>query len=494
MPGETYEALYRISQLFNSILDPDLLFEQVMDEALKTMNAERGLVILIDEKTGAQEVRVARHIERELAKELSAVSQTALKEVLDKREARVYLDAPGAFPAARSVIIGQVRSIAIAPLLTRGRLIGAIYLDSRTDRNVFHDDILPFVKSFASIAALAIENARLYQGLSEESSRLRAVLGQWRQFPEIIGRSRVMQAVYELMNRVIPTDAPVIISGETGTGKELVARAIHYNGPRKNQPFVPVNCGAIPENLLESELFGYRKGAFTGAVTDRKGLFEAANGGTIFLDEVADLPLSLQPKLLRVLQSGEIRWVGDTQTFKVDIRVISATNKNLPAEVKAGEFRDDLFYRLNVIPLDLPPLRQRRDDIPLLVNRFLAASADRLGKQISGISQAALARLIEYSWPGNVRQLENVVERAAVLCPGPKVSEADIMLTQPEPGVLPDNAPVAEIEKRAVLERLKQFNGNRTRAAASLGISRRTLLNKLAEWKADEEHGEIRDS
>jgi len=494
MPGETYDALYRISQLFNSILDPDLLFEQVMDEALKTMNAERGLVILIDEKTGAQEVKVARHIERELAKELSPVSQTALRQALDRREATVYLDAPGAFPAARSVIIAQVRSIAIAPLLTRGRLIGAIYLDTRTDRNVFHDDILPFIKSFASIAALAIENARLYQGLSDESSRLRAVLGQWRQFPEIIGHSQAMLAVYELMNRVIPTDAPVLIFGETGTGKELVARAIHYSGPRKNQPFVPVNCGAIPDSLLESELFGHRKGAYTGAVTDRKGLFEAANGGTIFLDEVADLPLSLQPKLLRVLQSGEIRWVGDTQTYKVDVRVISATNKNLPAAVASGKFRDDLFYRLNVIPLDLPPLRQRRDDIPLLVNHFLAASTDRLGKQISGISQAALARLIEYSWPGNVRQLENVVERAAVLCPGPKISDEDIMLTRPEPGVLPDNAPVAEIEKRVVLERLKQFNGNRTRTAASLGISRRTLLNKLAEWKANEEHGEIRDS
>ncbi|UCG42727.1 MAG: sigma-54-dependent Fis family transcriptional regulator [candidate division WOR-3 bacterium] len=488
---QVYEALYRIGQLFNSILEPGELLGRVMDEALSTMNAERGLLMLTTGPEGDMEVAAARNIEGAIDKELSQVSRTALKEVLESREPRVFLDAPGAFPAAQSIIVSGVRSIACAPLVCKERVIGAIYLDSRTDRNVFHEDALPFLRAFAGVAALAIENARMYEALASESRELRAAAKQWQQFPEIVGRSASMKPVYEMMNRVIPTDASVLISGETGTGKELVARAIHFNGPRARQPFVPVNCGAIPANLLEAELFGFRKGAFTGAVTDKRGLFEVANSGTIFLDEVADLPVSLQPKLLRVLQNGEIRWVGDTRTVHVDVRVVSATNRNLPGMVSRGEFREDLYYRLNVIPVELPPLRRRRDDLPLLVNHFLKQSAERLGKKVEGIAGAALDRLVKHSWPGNVRELENVVERAVVLCSGSKLEVSDIMLQDPasvgaEDALLDSNASVAEIEKKVVLERLRQFNGNRTRTAASLGISRRTLLNKLAEWKKED--------
>jgi Nif-specific regulatory protein len=486
MSTETYEPLYRVSQLLNSILDPDLLLEQVMDEALKSVNAERGLLVLTDEKTGSLEVKAARGIDRAIEKELSEASQTALNEVLTRREGKIYLDAPSAFPASRSIIIGHVRSIACVPLICKGRQVGAIYVDSRTDKNVFREDALRFLTMFAGIAALAIENARLIQTLTSESSQLRATMREWHQFPEIIGRSRAIQTVYGLMNRVIPSDAPVLILGETGTGKELVARAIHYSGPRHAQPFVTVNCGAIPENLLESELFGYRKGAFTGATTDKKGLLETANGGTVFLDEISDLPLLLQPKLLRVLQSGEVRWVGDTKDFVVDVRVISATNQSLSELVKARKFREDLYYRLNVVPIELPPLRSRREDIPLLVSHFLKQSAKRQAKPIAGIEQAALSRLLGHSWPGNIRELENVLERATVLSTGPKITESDIMLTPAESDDLKVEGSVAEIEKRVVLERLRQFNGNRTRAALSLGISRRTLLNKLAEWKQEE--------
>jgi Nif-specific regulatory protein len=491
MPTEPYEALYRIGQLFNSILEPAELLGRVMDEALSTMNAERGLLMLIPGAGREMEVATARNIEGAIDRELSLVSRTALREVLESREPRVFIDAPGTFPAAQSIIVSGVRSIACAPLVCKERVIGAIYLDSRTDKNVFNEDALPFLRAFAGVAALAIENARMYEALASESRELRAAARQWQQFPEIVGRSEPMKSVYEMMNRVIPTDAAVLISGETGTGKELVARAIHFNGPRAKQPFVPVNCGAIPENLLEAELFGHRKGAFTGAVTDRRGLFEAANGGALFLDEVADLPLVLQPKLLRVLQNGEIRWVGDNRTFHVDVRVISASNRNLPDMVARGHFREDLFYRLNVIPVELPPLRRRRDDLPLLVNHFLRQSAGRLGKKVDGIAGAALDKLVRHSWPGNVRELENVIERAVVLCSGSKLGEDDILLQDPatsgsEDELLDSTASVAEIEKKAVLDRLKQFNGNRTRAAASLGISRRTLLNKLAEWKKDD--------
>jgi Nif-specific regulatory protein len=485
-----YEALYRVSQLFNSILDPELLLEQVMDEALKSVNAERGLLVLTDEKTGALEVMVARGIDRAIEKEMSEASQTALKEVLTRQEGKIYLDAQKAFPAAQSIIIGQVRSIACVPLVCKGHLVGAIYVDSRTDKNIFREDALRFLTAFAGIAALAIENARLYQTLASESSQLRSAMREWQQFPEIIGRSPAMQTVYELMNRVIPSDAPVLILGETGTGKELVARAIHYSGPRRAQPFMALNCGGIPENLLESELFGYRKGAFTGAVTDKKGLLETANGGTVFLDEISDLPLALQPKLLRVLQSGEVRWVGDTTNFTVDVRIISATNQDLAGLVRAKKFREDLYYRLNVVPVELPPLRSRREDIPLLVSHFLKQTAERQSKPIAGIEPAALDRLLHHSWPGNIRELENVIERATVLSTGSKITEQDIMLTPAESDDLQVEGSVAEIEKRVVLERLREFNGNRTRAALSLGISRRTLLNKLAEWKQEEEAGD----
>jgi Nif-specific regulatory protein len=494
--GEISESLYRIGQLFNSILDPDRLFEQVLDEALKVLNAERAMVLLangggpgaLDIEGAKLEVRACRNIDRAATEVLSDVSRTALAEVVRTRDARVWTDAPRDLPASESIIFGQVHSIAGAPLVSRDKVIGVIYVDSRSDRNVFHEDALPFLKSFASIAALAIENARLYEELARQTGQLRETVRQWQQFPEIIGHSAEMQRVYEMMNRVIPRDAPVIITGETGTGKELVARAIHFNGPRKQGQFVAVNCGAIPENLLESELFGHRRGSFTGAVVDKKGLIEAAGSGTLFLDEVSELPVPLQPKLLRVLQDGEVRRVGDTSPFHVDVRVISATNKSLPTLVKAGKFREDLYYRLNVIPIELPPLRRRREDIPLLVNHFLQQDAERLGKPVRGLARDALGRLVDYPWPGNVRQLENAIERACVLCTGDELGIRDLMLEDVPAADAPDDtASVAEIEKRVVLERLKLFNGNRTRTAASLGISRRTLLNKLAEWKHDEE-------
>lgn len=493
MRGEAKPAaeagLFRISQLFNSILDPDLLFERVMDEALAQMNAERGFIVLGSDPDQL-ELKVARQFQHSLKNGLSDISQTALREVLSQRRARVWLDAPKELAAAQSVIIGQVRSIACSPLICRGRLLGAIYVDSRTDRNVFGEDILDFLTAFAGIAALALENARLVQQLEAEKDDLAVHLGRDR-FPEIVGRSQTMQQVFDLMSRVLPASSPVLIHGETGTGKELVARAIHYNGPRKDGPFVPVNCGAIPENLLESELFGHARGAFTGAVSDRKGLFASADGGTIFLDEVGELPLALQPKLLRVLQDGEVRRVGDTKTTRLDVRVISATNRNPNKLVKEGKFREDLYYRLNVIPIELPPLRDRKEDIPLLAAHFLRLSSARTSKRVLGITEPALKRLCDYSWPGNIRQLENVIERAVVLCAGEKLAEEDISLPGDEDaGNKTQNVStgtVADIEKQVVLERLERFGGNRTKTAASLGISRRTLLNRLAEWKKEEE-------
>ncbi len=486
-PSNTsFSALFRISQLFNAILDPDELFDRVMDEAVAALSAERGLLLLAEPDATHLAVRAARQLDGR--QDLSPASQSVLREVLESDQPRVYLDAPGSFPAAQSIIMPQVRSVACAPLSCKGRLVGAVYLDSRTSHHVFPDDALEFLRAFAGVAALAIENARLHRELVDEAEQLRQAARQWSQFPEIIGSSPAMQEVYGLMNRVIPTDAAVLLLGETGTGKELVARAIHYNGPRQRQAFVCVNCGAIPEGLLESELFGTVKGAYTGAVADRRGLFETAHGGTVFLDEIADMPMSLQPKLLRVLQSGEARPVGGTRTTNIDARVISATNRDLDALVREGKFREDLYYRLNVFPFELPPLRRRLDDIPLLAHHFLAAAAKRLNKPVRGIEPQALALLAGYAWPGNVRQLENVIERATVLAAGAQLAAADIILPAAKPsgpGTIDPSSSMAAIEKRTVLERLRQFGGNRSRTAASLGISRRTLLNKLAEWKEE---------
>lgn len=480
-----FKALYEISQLLNSILDTERLFEKVLDVAIESVNAERGFIVLIDE-FGNLEVKVGRKMDGIIEKELSELSQTAFKAMLKNREPKFYIDAQTAFPKADSVMLKEIKSIACAPLICRGNLIGGIYVDTRTERALFNEETLQFLIAFANIAALAIENAKLYQSLLRENIELKTVLKEWHEFPEIISRSEKMKRVYELMNQVIPTDVTVFINGETGTGKELVARAIHYNGYRKNKSFVTINCSAIPQELLESELFGYRKGSFTGATTDRKGLFESTHGGTIFLDEISDLPLALQPKILRVLQDGEIRRLGDTKNSYIDVRVISATHRNLIELVKVEKFREDLYYRLNVVSIELPPLRERKEDIPLLINHFIKKYSRKLGKEVNGITKEALNRLAEYNWPGNIRELENVIECALVLCKGASLKEEDLNIKVITETELNRGKTLAEIEKNEILKSLKRFSGNRTKTAESLGISLRTLQYKLSQYKDED--------
>jgi len=308
-------------------------------------------------------------------------------------------------------------------------------------------------------------------------------------FCEIIGKNSKMQKIYDLIETVAPTNATVLITGESGTGKRLIARALHFCNPyRKDKPFVEVSCGALPENLLESELFGHVKGSFTGALRDRKGRFEVASGGTIFLDEIDTFSPKLQVKLLRVLQEGEFERVGDTKTIKVDVRVIAATNQDLKKLIKEGLFREDLYYRLNVIPIHVPPLRERKDDIPLLVEHFLKKSSQRLkNKVIRDISQEVLELLLAYDWPGNVRELENIVERAVILCKGERIEVDDLPEFFKEINKnqkkVKDNLSLKEIvklsEKELIEKVLKECRGNRKKAAQVLGINRTTLYNKL---------------
>jgi len=307
-------------------------------------------------------------------------------------------------------------------------------------------------------------------------------------FNEIIGESEAIQQVLWLVSQVADTDCTVLIQGESGTGKELIARAIHHHSSRHLAPLIAVNCTALPENLLESELFGHVRGAFTGAIKDRKGLFQEAEKGTLFLDEIGDLTPQLQVKLLRALQDGEIRRVGDNQSIHINVRIIAATNKELEQEVVCGRFRDDLYYRLNVIPIHMPPLRTRKEDIPLLINHFLDKTAIRMSKPRLQLTTEALHRLLEYNWPGNIRELENFIERLTALCREELVHETEVIRhlsrsTRPSTSlILPGEYTLAEIEKRAILETLQRFQNNQRVAAEKLGISTTTLWRKLKDY------------
>jgi len=325
--------------------------------------------------------------------------------------------------------------------------------------------------------------------LRREVSRLRKEVHKEYSFHQILGKSKPIQAVFDLIRRVADSPTNVLITGESGTGKELVAKAIHYNSDRKDAPFIPVNCAAIPEQLLESELFGHMRGAFTDAKLDKRGLFEEAQKGTLFLDEISELPLMLQAKILRAIQEKEIRRVGANKPISVDVRIIAATNLNLSEEVKNKRFREDLYYRLNVIELKLPPLRERREDIPLLVEAFLKKCGEARGKGVKGVSEAALAMLMDYAWPGNVRELENIIERAVTLSRGEKISPDDLPASvqgaRGDRRVLDEAAektlPLHDLEKEYIKKVLDKCGGNKYQAAHALGIDRKTLYRKLAE-------------
>ncbi|KAF4515785.1 hypothetical protein B566_EDAN000020 [Ephemera danica] len=341
-----------------------------------------------------------------------------------------------------------------------------------------------------------VERAVRESALRREVSRLRKEVHKEYSFHHILGKSKAIQAVFDLIRRVADSPANVLITGESGTGKELVAKAIHYNSDRKDAPFVPVNCAAIPEQLLESELFGHMRGSFTDAKSDKRGLFEEAQKGTLFLDEISELPIMLQAKLLRAIQEKEVRRVGANKPIAVDVRIIAATNLHLAEEIKAKRFRDDLFYRLNVIEVVLPPLRDRREDIPILVDAFLEKCAAVRNKEVKGVSESALAMLMDYGWPGNVRELENVVERAVTLNRGERIAPGDlpsaVQGARGDRRVLDEAAekmlPLHEIEQEYIKKILDKTGGNKYQAAQALGIDRKTLYRKLGEIEDAKTH------
>ncbi|HJY83422.1 MAG TPA: sigma 54-interacting transcriptional regulator [Candidatus Binatia bacterium] len=394
----------------------------------------------------------------------------------------------------------KTKSLICVPLKTKDRIIGVLEAINKLEGSFFQEDVR-LLESLASQLALAIENARLIQALQaarerlrEENLYLREESGQVARFATLIGASPRMQEVYRLVERVLSTMATVLITGESGTGKELIAQVIHHEGPRAKGPFIAINCAAIPETLLEAELFGYEKGAFTGATHRKLGRFELAAGGTLFLDEIGEMNPALQVKLLRVLQEKQFERVGGTETIATDARIIAATNQNLDQLIPRGKFRQDLFYRLNVYPIPLPPLRERKEDILPLASHFLRKYNKELRREITGLSPEARELLSSYHWPGNVRELENVMERAVILCQGPVVTGQDLPLSllkqqrsvQPVSGeafkLPPGGIALAELEKQLILQALKQANNNKVQAGKLLGLSRTQLRTRMQHY------------
>jgi DNA-binding NtrC family response regulator len=348
-------------------------------------------------------------------------------------------------------------------------------------------DFLPKPFSLDHLTVV-VEKALEVRKLRDENRELREALGERYKFENIIGRSQAMQDIFATITRVAGTRATVLLAGESGVGKDMIARAIHQHSPRRDRPFVKINCTAIPENLMESELFGYEKGAFTGANISKPGKFEAADTGTVFLDEIGDVPPSIQVKLLRVLQEREFERLGSNKTLQTDVRVVAATNVDLRAALEQGTFREDLYYRLNVLPINIPPLRERKEDIPFLAEHFVKKLKKDLGTPVQSISDAAIQRLLEYHWPGNVRELENVIERSMVLASGSVLEAGDIKLDlAPKPRLasadnfLPEGMTLDDHERSIIREALHRADGNKSQAARLLGLTRNALRYRLSQ-------------
>jgi serine/threonine-protein kinase PknK len=507
--GMRPEQAAELERILRSLGDRErlsVLLDRVLDALVLWTGVERGL-LLMRAPDGRLLPRAARNLARaDLAGEQLALSHTLATRALEARAPVVAVDAAGELPGmVQSVHALKLRSVLALPLLARGEVLGVVYLDDRLRKGAFGPRELSWAQTIAQLAAVAILDARtnvLLRRAARRAQRASAELAETlakreaevdalarelsvqrtgratrHRYERIIGDSEPMQKLLGLVDRVAASDVPVLIFGESGSGKELIARAIHDNGPRAARAFVGENCGAIPEGLLESALFGHVRGAFTGADRPRAGLFEVADRGTLFLDEIGEMSLAMQTKLLRVLEDGMVRPVGSERARKVEVRVVAATHRDLPAMVKARTFREDLFYRLDIVPLRIPPLRARPGDIPMLVQHFLKAHAR--GADIR-VTKAALAKLVGYAWPGNVRQLENEVRRAIVLGDGvidveqlsPELAGAAASATVRVADGLNVRERIDALEVELVQKALERTKGNQTQAAKLLGLSR----------------------
>jgi transcriptional regulator with GAF, ATPase, and Fis domain len=472
--GRNLNALLKISRMVHSISDLDQLQGQILELIFEVVPAERG-AILLDGKGSEKFSSLFAHPGPAKGAEPVRVSRTITRQVMDQGVAILGADVPGngSFNGVDSLVSFKVRSLLCVPLTVFKKVLGCIYLDTTSPGTRFDRDHLELVASIAGISAVALENARRLQWLEQENQRLAAEINLQH---NMVGESTAMKEVYHFLSRVAPTESTVLIGGESGTGKELVARAIHRNSPRAARPFVAINCAAIPEGLLESELFGYERGAFTGAAAQKKGRLEMADGGVVFLDEIGELAPALQVKLLRVLQEREFERLGGSRPISIDIRLIAATNKDLAAAVKTRTFREDLYYRLNVVSLVLPSLRERLQDIPILAEYFVAKFAVKCKVKPKKISPEAMAGLMNYKWPGNVRELENAIERALVLGVSDSIRPEDLPESvaekDPARGVheAKYHLAVTQLKKHLILSALEEAKGSYTDAARILGV------------------------
>jgi transcriptional regulator with GAF, ATPase, and Fis domain len=483
---QALETLVRFSERLLGATDLNRLLDELMDALLEVTHADKGFLILLED--GEMSVRAARNVARETIEgAVERVSDSIIRRVVETRRALVVADAlhDSEWSGSTSVVNLKLCSVMCAPLMQKGEVFGVIYLGNDNVVSLFDERALELLTPFAAQASLLVQNAMLLDSLRRENLSLKEAVAS-RQYGDLIGAGASMREVYRRIDKVAGTDISVLVSGETGTGKEVVAREIHRRSTRANGPFVAVNCGAIPEALLESELFGHVKGAFTGAVATRMGKFQAAHGGTLFLDEIGDMPLALQVKILRALQDRAVTKVGDNRPEAVDLRVVAATNRVLEEEIRKGTFREDLYYRLNVVAIHLPPLRDRGEDVVVIGKYFLQKYAKEFAARVRGFTPGALVAMRKYAWPGNIRELENRVKKAVVLADRALVSAEDLDL---RPEILEPILPLAqakeEFQKRYINEVLERNAGNRTKTAKDLGVDPRTVFRHLEKLEAE---------
>jgi transcriptional regulator with GAF, ATPase, and Fis domain len=481
--GAELRGMLKLSEFNRTLLEIRGVPEQIdalLDSVIEVTHASKGFVILLEQ--GEPRITAARNVDQKTIPDgVRQLSDSILQKVIETRKPLVVSDAlhDTLFRSAESVMDLKLCSVMCAPLITQGQLLGLIYVGNDNVVSLFEESSLDVLTIFAAQAALILQNALLLDQLTTDRNRIKEQLKE-KQFGDIIGSCPSLVDVFKRVEKVAATDISVLITGETGTGKELIARELHRRSPRADGPFVVVNCGAIPENLMESELFGHVRGAFTGAVATRAGRFQQASGGTLFLDEIGEMPLNLQVKLLRALQERVVTKVGDTKPERVDIRVVAATHRHLESEIKAGNFREDLYYRLNVVNLHLPPLRERGEDVVVIAKFLLDKYGREYGAKVRGFTPNALVAVRKYAWPGNVRQLENRIKKAVVLCDKALVGPDDMDLS---PESLEEIKPLTvareEFTRRYILEVLERNNGNRTKTAQDLGVDPRTIFRYL---------------
>jgi Nif-specific regulatory protein len=464
-------VLLRIASRINRLRHTQELVREILDAVFEIIPADRGAVLL---GRGEKDFSSVYGKHREQHSNPVRVSRTVVEHVMRERVAVLTNDIKTSetLKSAESLVAEKISSLMCVPLIVVEKLLGVIYLDTSDPLVHFDEAHLQLLAAIAGMAAVSLENARQIEWLEDENDRLKSTLAIEH---NMIGESGPAQEVYRFIQRVAPAKSAVLVCGESGTGKELAAHAIHANSPRADHPFVPINCAALTETLLESELFGHEKGAFTGAIGRKQGKLEVAHGGSVFLDEIGEMTLAMQSRLLRFLQDHKIERVGGTRSIELDVRVIAATNRDLEEMIKAGTFREDLYHRLNVVKLTMPSLRERKEDIPLLANYFTAKYAKECKRAIVGITPEARVLLQTYDWPGNIRELENAIERAVVLGSTDTIGVDD--LPRRVADLADDGRPpakyydaVKDAKRQIVLNALAQSKGNYTEAAKLLGI------------------------